>query len=90
MSEFNTRTCECSTPQFSQIIYGSIANQNSANTVYEAKNAELLASRSGTLGLKATGNPIFKSNYERMQYLLGRQNRAGCGVPKRTFSLGSN
>jgi hypothetical protein len=90
MSAFNSRTCECTVPQFSQIIHSSIAFQNSANTVYQAKNAELAAATAGTLGTKATGNVIFKSSYERMQYLLGRQNQAGCGVSRRVFSLGSN
>ena len=94
MSAFNSRTCECTNAQYSQIIHSSIAFQNSANTVYQAKNAQVIAATAGTLGSKATGNPIFKSSYERMQYLLGKQNQgnggAGCGVPKRVFSLGSN
>ena len=94
MSAFNSRTCQCTTPQYSQIIFDSVAYQNSANTVYQAKNAEVTAARNGTLGSKATGNVIFKSGYERMQYLLGRQNQgnsgAGCGVPSRIFSLGTN
>jgi hypothetical protein len=90
MSAFNSRSCQCNTQQYSQIIFDSIAYQNSANTVYQAKNAQLAASRNGTLGSQATGNPIFKSSYERMQYLLGRQNQASCGVPKKTFVLGTN
>ena len=90
MSAFNTRTCQSNTGQYSQIIFDSVAYQNSANTVYQAKNAQVVAATAGTLGSKATGNPIFKSSYERMQYLLGRQNQASCGVPKRTFALGTN
>ena len=94
MSAFNTRPCQCSTQQYGQIIFDSVAYQNSANTVYQAKNAQVLAATAGTLGTQATGNPIFKSGYERMQYLLGRQNQgnggAGCGVPKKNFVLGTN
>jgi hypothetical protein len=90
MSAFNSRSCECTTQQYGQIIFDSIAYQNSANTVYQAKNAQLTASRNGSLGSQATGNPIFKSNSERMQYLLGRQNQASCGVPKKVFVLGTN
>lgn len=94
MSAFNSRSCQCTTQQYDQIIFDSVAYQNSANTVYQAKNAQLVASRNGTLGSQATGNPIFKSSYERMQYLLGRQNQgnsgAGCGVPKKAFVLGTN
>ena len=43
-----------------------------------------------TIDGSATGNTIFKSNYERMQYLLGRQNQASCGVPRKIFALGTN
>lgn len=94
MPEENTRTCACTTQQYSPIIFNSVAYQNSANTVYQAKNTILLASQAGTLGTRATGNTIFKSDYERMQYLLGRQNQGnngvGCGVPDKTFPLGTN
>jgi len=58
--------------------------------IYQAKNSQLSAATSGTLGTSATGNTIFKSNYERMQYLLGRQNQASCGVPRKIFTLGTN
>lgn len=87
---YNTRTCACTTQQYSPLVFNSVAYQNSANTVYQAKNAILTASQAGTLGTTATGNPIFKSDYERMQYLLGRQNQASCGVPDKTFALGTN
>jgi hypothetical protein len=90
MSSFNTRTCQCSIQQYKDIIFGSVASQNSANTIYQAKRAQVAASTAGTLGKTATGNTTFKSNYERMQYLLGRQNQAGCGVPAKAFTLGTN
>lgn len=86
----NSRTCGCTVQQYDQIIFNSVAYQNSANTVYLAKNAQVVASTNGTLGKQATGNPTFKSNYERMQYLLGQQNQASCGVPAKAFSLGTN
>jgi hypothetical protein len=86
MSE-NTRTCGCTTQQFSQIIFNNVAYQNAANTVYQAKNVDVAALTSGTR-LAPNGNPVFKSNAERMQYLLGRQNQASCGVPRKTFALG--
>lgn len=86
----NSRTCQCNTQQYAPIIFDSIAYQNSANVVYLAKNALVTASQNGTLGKQATGNPTFKSSYERMQYLLGQQNQASCGVPGKTFALGTN
>ena len=73
--------CECKTPQFAPIVFNTIAYQNSANNVYNSINS---------LPLSTNGNPTFKSDYARMQYLLGRQNQGSCGVPKRVFSLGTN
>ena len=87
---YNIRTCACTIQQYGPVIFNSVAYQNSANNIYDAKYPTLLASRNGTLGKMATGNPIFKSDYERMQYLSGQQSRASCGVPKKTFPLGTN
>ena len=82
----NTGTCDCSIPQFGPITFNTIAFQNAADTIYEAKKDILAASKAGTLGNAANGQPIFKSDYERMQYLLGRQSRASCGVAKLTVA----
>ena len=87
---YNTRTCACENQQYAPIIFNSVAYQNCANTIYQAKNVILTKSQNGTLGSSATGNPIFKSDYERMLYLSGRQNQASCGVPGKTFALGTN
>lgn len=77
----NTRTCGCTTVVQILPIVNTTSFQNSANMVYESKRSTVTASTNGTLGNSATGNPTFKSDFERMQYLLGRQNRASCGVP---------
>lgn len=82
--------CPCKIQQFGPIVFNNVAYQTSANTVYEAKKTTLLASQRGTLGPSGNGQPIFKSDYERMQYLMGRQNRASCGVQPKTFGLGRN
>ena len=89
MSE-NTRTCGCVIQQFSPIIYNSVAFQNSANFIYESKKDVITKSRNGTLGPTATGNTIFKTDFERMQYLLGAQQQARCGVSEKAFALGTN
>lgn len=82
--------CGCPVQQYSQIIFDNVAYQNSANIVYQAKAATLLASQQGTLGSAGNGKPIFKSDYERMQFLMGKQNQISCGVAKKTFALGTN
>jgi hypothetical protein len=78
MSE-NTRICPCATVVQILPIVDTTGFQNSANMVYESKRSTVTASTNGTLGNSATGNPTFKSDFERMQYLLGRNNRGGCG-----------
>ena len=90
MPQENTATCACTTQQFGPVIFNTVGYQNSANTIYEEKKATLLASQTGTLGTAGNGKPIFKSDYERMQYLAGRQSRASCGVKPKIFSLGTN
>jgi hypothetical protein len=52
-------------------VFGSPAAQNAANTVYEQKKAYDTANNA-----TVTGNTYkFKSDFERMQYLLGQRNR---------------
>jgi hypothetical protein len=90
MPQETLQTCPCTTQQYGPVIFDTVAYQNSANMVYESKKAALLASQNGTLGTSGNGQPIFKSDYERMQFLAGKQNRASCGVPPKKFSLGTN
>ena len=78
----NMTTCACATPVQLLPVFNTTSYQNSANFVYEALKVKKAAATAGTLGAGAAGTPMFKSDYERMQYLLGRQNRASCGVAK--------
>jgi hypothetical protein len=87
----NTRTCACTTQQYLPIVFSSPDVQNAANNVYQSKLAQVTAATNGTLSAtQATGTVLFKSNFERMQYLLGRQNQAPCGIAKKAFALGTN
>lgn len=81
--------CACTTQQFKPIVFDTVAYQNSANQVYDNVTATVTASVAGTR-TSNIGQPIFKSDYERMQFLLGKQNRASCGVPAKAFALGTN
>jgi hypothetical protein len=83
----NVATCDCTIQQYAPIVFHSTSYQNSADFVYEALKVKKAAATTGTLGLSAAGTPMFKSDYERMQYLLGRQKRASCGAPKKIFAL---
>jgi hypothetical protein len=76
----STRTCACTVQQYKPIVFNTVADQANANTVYQ----------NWLITQGATGPRQFKSDYERMQYLLGRQNQASCGVPARTRALDTN
>lgn len=82
----NIANCPCTVQQYAPIITNTIAFQNASNTIYQAKLATVTASRAGTLGTAANGQPTFKSDFERMQYLVGQQNQASCGVRKKVFA----
>jgi len=79
--------CPCTTQQYDTIVFNNTSYQNSADFVYEALKVKKAAATSGTLGAGAAGTPMFKTDYERMQYLLGSQKRASCGVPKKSFAF---
>ena len=86
----NPGTCDCQEPQYGPIIFNSVGYQRAANSVYTEKSSRISAGIAGTL-TSPNGNPIFKSNYERIQYLHGRSNQvSGCGFPPRVFALGTN
>jgi hypothetical protein len=63
-------------------IFKSVAEQNAAETVYSRKSAELASSISGlpsAPNVRHDVNLIFKSDYERMQYLMGLYGRTAQG-----------
>jgi hypothetical protein len=82
---FSSKNCAPLVQQYEPINFNTVAFQNAANTIYQAKVSTVTASKAGTLGNAANGQPTFKSDFERMQYLLGQQNQASCGVRKKTF-----
>ena len=87
----NTRTCACTVQQYSPIIFNNVAYQNGANTVYQATRVDLANATTGNR-VAPNGNPIFKSNYERMQFIMGSKNQSPCsgGVAAKAFPLGTN
>ena len=63
-------------------VFKTIAAQNTADTIYEAKKAELASSISGlpsAANVRHDVNLLFKTDYERMQYLIGLYGRTTQG-----------
>ena len=89
----NTGTCYCEVE--GPIIFNTVAYQNAANMVYVAKADRVAAATAGTLVLP-NGNPMFKSNYERMQFLHGKislritNGDSRTGTAPRLFPFDSN
>jgi hypothetical protein len=65
----------CKVKVSTPFIFDNVAYQNSANNVYEYVKAYNTANNATATG----SNYKFKSDYERMQYVLGQKNRGtGC------------
>jgi len=79
-------SCPCMVSSITNLVIASVAYQNGADVIYSAKSTIVGQSRTGRLP-SPNGNPTFKSDYERMQYLCGKIGLGGsCGVPPKTFS----
>lgn len=71
----NARLQSCQVPVSTIFVYDTPQVQNAANTVYEYKKA--FDARQSTMGKQAVYT--FKSDFERMQYLLGLYGRTSEG-----------
>ena len=80
MSSGSITTCQ--TFVSTLFIFKTPQDQNAADTVYEAKKAELASSISGlpsAANVRHDVNLLFKTDYERMQYLIGLYGRTTQG-----------
>ena len=73
-------TCQVKVTPF--FVFNSVGAQNAADTIYEQKKVELANSISGvgnTPNIRHDVNLVFKTDYERMQYLMGLYGRTSQG-----------
>ena len=63
-------------------VFNSQGAQTAANTVYASKKGDLTSSIAGTLapGVDHGVKLVFKTDYERMQYLMGLYGRTSQGL----------
>jgi len=63
-------------------VLGTQADQTAANMVYASKSGEYASSIAGTLpsNVQHTTKLMFKSDFERMQYLMGLYGRNSRGL----------
>jgi hypothetical protein len=86
----NMSICACIIPTYRDFIAENVGQQNSANTLFQSMASTVTASQRGTLGSAANGQPLFKSDYARMQYNLGKINQLKCYTAKPAVALGPN
>jgi len=72
----------CQTKVSTIFVYGDQTRQNCANGIYLSKKGEYTSSIAGRLPAGQTHgvNLVFKTDYERMQYLIGLYGRTSQGL----------
>jgi hypothetical protein len=72
----------CQTVVSTIFVFGTVSGQTAANGIYVNKKGELTSSVAGTLpsGVRHDVNLVFKTDYERMQYLMGLYGRTSQGL----------
>jgi len=70
----------CQTRVSTIFVLGSVADQNAANMVYTSKRADYASSISGASPVQHTTRLLFKTDFERMQYLIGLYGRNSVGL----------
>jgi len=72
----------CKIPVSTIFNFGTIETQTAGNMIYANRKNELASSVSGRLpaGKNYDCGLVFKSDYERLQYLLGLYGRSSVGL----------
>jgi hypothetical protein len=70
----------CQIPVSTIFVLGSVADQTAANMIYVSKKAEYESSISGRSPVQHTTKLLFKTDFERMQYLIGLYGRTSQGL----------
>jgi hypothetical protein len=73
----------CQVPVSTIFVFKTPENQVAANMIYEQKKAEVASSISGlptAQNVQHGVNLMFKTDYERMQYILGLYGRNSQGL----------
>jgi hypothetical protein len=72
----------CTVATSTIFVFDTQASQNSANMIYTSKKGELTSSIAGTspAGVQHNTKLVFKTDFERMQYLLGLYGRSSVGL----------
>lgn len=77
-----TNIQSCQTKVSTIFVLGTQADQTAANMIYASKSGEYASSITGTLpaGVAHGNKLMFKTDFERMQYLIGLYGRNSQGL----------
>ena len=72
----------CQVAVSTAFVFGSVSVQNAANMIYTSKKGDLTSSVAGRLapGVDHNVKLVFKTDYERMQYLMGLYGQTSQGL----------
>jgi hypothetical protein len=71
----------CQTPVSTIFVFGTVQQQTAANMIYMSKKGDYTSSISGrNPPAQHTTQLMFKTDYERMQYLIGLYGRTSQGL----------
>lgn len=81
-SRMSTPIGNCQVKTSTIFVFGTPTSQTASNGIYLNKRDELTSSTQGTLGAGKNHDVklLFNSDYERMQYLLGKFGRSSQGL----------
>lgn len=77
-----TLITSCQTVVSTIFVFDTVSGQTAANSIYVNKKGELTSSIAGTLpaGIRHDVKLVFKTDYERMQYLMGLYGQTSQGL----------
>jgi hypothetical protein len=87
---FSSRVCAPIIPTYRSYVFGTVGQQEAANTVFQNLASTVNSATNGTLGNAANGQPIFKSQQDRLLFLQGKINQLRCYTSRPATALDPN
>ena len=86
----NMTNCACIIPTYRPYIFNTVGQQEAANTIFQNLASTVNSATNGTLGNAANGQPIFKSQQDRLLFLQGKINQLHCYTARPAVARGPN
>lgn len=87
---FSSRVCAPIIPVYRPYVFDTVGQQNAANTIFQNLASTVSTMATGSLGNAANGQPIFKSQQDRLLFLQGKINQLRCYTSRPAVPLDPN